>query len=210
MKTPSRRLADPVIIAPLLSAKQRTQNARVAGILRRKREREQMSDLLDWAEKAGLENLKFRLQNSETLAKESTTTLTILLAGIAGSLTYATKYWEMGKSSMPLAGGCAALSLWLMVLSFLLVNNCIKTKPLQPPTNEPRNLYQPEFELEALRKVELKNLQASIDLTAGRNTSVAAWLDRVRYLAVASPVVFTVASVGCFLLVPGAQVAAWG
>ena len=45
-----------------------------------------MNDLIDWAEKSGLENLRFRLQNAETLAKEASSTLTILLAGMGGSI----------------------------------------------------------------------------------------------------------------------------
>lgn len=151
-----------------------------------------MDAVLEWAEKAGLENLRFRLQNAETLAKEAATTLTVLLAGMAGSLTYAIKYADAGASSMPLAVGAGALSAWLMALSALLVHFCIKTLPLQPPTNEPGNLYQPAFDIAVLRQVELKNLQSRIDQATARNTMVAIWLDRIRYLAVSSPLLFVI------------------
>ncbi|MCB1895980.1 MAG: hypothetical protein H6945_20215 [Zoogloeaceae bacterium] len=60
----------------------------------------QVNELLDWVEKTGQENLDFRLENAETLARESNTTLTILLAGIGGTLAYAAKGLD-GKPSPP-------------------------------------------------------------------------------------------------------------
>jgi len=150
-----------------------------------------MSDLLDWAEKAGMENLRFRLQNAETLAKEAGTTLTILLAGMGGALAYAIKGFEQPTPST-LAIGAAVLAAWLMAVGILLVVFCILTKPLQVPTNEPKNLYQKECRLEKLRELELENIQGRIEETTARNAAVAMWLDRVRLMALASPVVFAI------------------
>lgn len=150
-----------------------------------------MSDLLDWAEKSGLENLKFRLQNAETLAKEATSTLTVLLAGIGGSLAYAAKGFEQAPPT-PLAIGAAALALWLMVTGCLLVSFCMLTTSLHAPTNEPNNLYQKSYSVDALREVELENIQARITQTTARNHRVAAWLDRSRLLALGSPIVFVI------------------
>lgn len=50
-----------------------------------------MEKLLEWAEKNGLENLRFRLQNAETLAKESSSTLTLTLAAMGGTLSNSLK-----------------------------------------------------------------------------------------------------------------------
>jgi len=50
--------------------------------------------LLDYAESAGLENLRNHLVAADSLSKEANTTLTILLAGSAGSLAYAVKLFE--------------------------------------------------------------------------------------------------------------------
>lgn len=152
-----------------------------------------MSDLIDYAEKAGLENIRFRLQNSETLAKEASSTLTVLLAGMGGSLAYAAKLFEEGTPSA-LMVGAAAVSAWLMVASILLVVFCMLTTSLPSPTNEPSNLYQKAFALEAIREVELRNLDERIKEVAARNHRVAAWLDRARLLAVSSPIVFAISA----------------
>ena len=154
-----------------------------------------MREVLDYAEKAGLENLKFRLQNSETLAKEASTTLTILLAGIGGAMALAMKGFEQ---HLPIPSavtiGVTGLSIWLMFVAGLLVVFCMLSMDLPVPTNEPLNLYQPDFDLDALRAVELRNLDQRIKQTTARNHRVAVWLDRVRLLAIASPMVFSIIS----------------
>lgn len=152
-----------------------------------------VKELLDWAEKAGAENIKFRLQNAETLAKEASTTLTILLAGIGGSLAYAVKGFESAQISS-LAFGAAVLSAWLTLAAVVLMVQCIVTTALPAPTNEPKNLFQKDYELDKLREVELGNLQERIFQTTARNHRVAAWLDRVRLLAISSPLVFVIAA----------------
>jgi hypothetical protein len=154
-----------------------------------------MREVLDYAEKAGLENLRFRLQNAETLAKEANTTLTILLAGIGGAMALSFKGFEQPHplpSGMTI--GAAGIAVWLMMVAAALVVFCMLSMDLPAPTNEPLNLFQPEFELDKLRVVELRNLDARIKQVTARNHRVAAWLDRVRLLAIASPLVFLVIS----------------
>lgn len=153
-----------------------------------------MSDVLEWAEKAGSENMKFRLQNAEALAKESAVMLTILITGLGGALALAMRYSERANASEPIAAGAAAVAVWLMISAITLVHQCIRTFDLPAPTNEPINLYQPAFPLIKLRKVELENLQARIEDVTRRNGRVAKWLDRVRYWSVASPLVFVIAA----------------
>lgn len=152
-----------------------------------------MSDLIDYAEKAGLENIKFRLQNAETLAKDSASTLTILLAGMGASMAYAIRGFEY-VTPTPVTVGAAALAIWLMTASVLLVIFCIISTPLPVPTNEPLNLYQKDYSLDAIREIELRNLDARIKETAVRNHRVAVWLDRVRFMAILSPLSFGVTS----------------
>lgn len=153
-----------------------------------------MSQLLDWAESAGLENLKFRLQNSETLAKDASTTLTMLIAGIGGTLAYVVKGLEAPQITA-ITYGLAALSLWLMIVATLLIVKCILTTSLETPTNEPKNLYQKDYDIELLRVVELDNIQLRIDRTTIRNAKVANWLDNCRIALVLSPVVFVVVTI---------------
>lgn len=150
-------------------------------------------ELIDYAEKAGLENLRFRLQNTEALSKDATSTLTYLLTGIGGSLAYAVSGFEKSVLS-PLTVGAAVLSVWLMAISALLVFRCIKTSDLQTPTNEPLNLFTLEHDFLVIRKNELKNLDERIQKTRERNRKTAFWLDSVRLLAIASPIIFGVSA----------------
>ncbi|MCU7933702.1 MAG: hypothetical protein KZQ99_02340 [Candidatus Thiodiazotropha sp. (ex Dulcina madagascariensis)] len=150
-----------------------------------------MKDLLTYAEEAGMENLRFRIQNSEVLAKEAASTLTIILAGMGGSLAYAAKGLEHTPPSS-LVLGAAALALWLMIVGCLLVVFCMLTTELQVPTNEPTNLYQAKYSIEKIRIAELKNIQARIEKATMRNQRVAVWLDRCRLLFLASPLIFAI------------------
>lgn len=154
-----------------------------------------MSDLLDYAEKAGAENMKFRLQNAETLAKEANAVLTILLAGIGGSVALVAKSIEQVHGLSPaITIGATFLAMWLTVTAGILVVFCMLSMDLPVPTNEPLNLYQPEFEFEKIRIAELRNLDGRIKQATARNHRVAAWLDRVRLLVVASPLIFLLTS----------------
>ncbi|MEW8072926.1 MAG: hypothetical protein AB2826_21120 [Candidatus Thiodiazotropha sp.] len=150
-----------------------------------------MTDLLTYAETAGLENLRFRIQNSEVLAKEAASTLTIILAGMGGSLAFAANGLEQTMPSS-LTIGAAALALWLMFVGCLLVVFCMLTTELQAPTNEPDNLYQTGYSVEEIRRAELNNIQDRIKLATARNRRVAGWLDRCRLLSLVSPVIFAI------------------
>jgi hypothetical protein len=153
-----------------------------------------MNDILDWAEKAGAENMKFRLACADVLAKDAGTTLTILLAGVGGALAFAAKGLESPSLSAPMMVGACTLSIWFMVLAAVLIHFCVKTSEISVPTNDPANLYQPACEFKALREIELTNLQVRINQVRTRNARVAAWLDRIRYLAAACPVVFAISA----------------
>lgn len=144
---------------------------------------------IEWIERAGQENLRFRLGNSETLAREAQQTLTLLLAGMGAALAYVVKMLE--AAAMTAVGvGVAALTAWLMLAAGVLVVKCVLSRDLPVPANEPDNLWQEGWTIEMDRMGELKGLQARIDATRARNHAVAAWLDRVRLMAVVSPVVF--------------------
>lgn len=154
-----------------------------------------MDEVLLWAEQAGAENMKFRVLNAEQLAKDANTTLTLLLAGVGGSLVFAAKALEnQPHQSISILAAAGALAVWFMLLSALTLHYCIQTRDFPAPTNEPKNLYQPTYMLAALREVELGNLQQRIDQLTKRNAGVATRLDRIRYASAAAPVVFVIAA----------------
>ena len=127
-----------------------------------------MNELLDWVEKAALENLRFRLQNAETLAREANILLAVLLGGMGAALAYTVKALESGALTS-LSGGVAVLAGWLMLSAMLLVLKCVMSRDLQVPGNHVGNLWQPGREFESLRKGELNGVQERIDLTIVRN-----------------------------------------
>ncbi|MBL7005120.1 MAG: hypothetical protein ISR69_13970 [Gammaproteobacteria bacterium] len=154
-----------------------------------------MEQLLDWVEAQAYENLKFRITCLENILKECNTTLTILLAGVGASAAYAFKMLDSGSAEMWLIAGIIGLCFYFLILSALLITKCIKIDEIQVPTNEPDNLYQPNFDIIKLREIELKNVQARINKAAARNLRVANWLNKIRMLILISPAAFLLASV---------------
>lgn len=148
-----------------------------------------MSEMIEWVERAALENLRFRLQNAETLAKDASSLLMLLLGGMGAALAYSVRALESGAAD-PAHIGVFAVMGWLLLSCLVLVWQCILTMPLQAPTNEPDNLMQPGYEFEVIRRAELNNIQARINEAVQRNHHVAAWLDRVRIAVTISPMVF--------------------
>jgi len=139
--------------------------------------------MIDWAEKAGLENLRYHLQSADHLIKEANTTLTILFTGAGAALAFALKGLELPKVSS-VAYASAGLSVFLFFLAGLVVWKCIWIGDMPMPTNSPMNLFQPDYELNTLRKVELRNIDARIEQAAQRNLKTATWLNGLRAFAI--------------------------
>lgn len=156
-----------------------------------------MSDLLSWAEHAGIENLKQQKSASDLLRKEGTTTLTVLLAGATGMLAYSIKGFEQNIGW--LIAGSVAMSAFLYFLSMILVLRVLKFEGFPALYNEPVHLYQKEYSLELLREVELKNIQERISQGSVRNNTIFNRLNRIRTYAACSPITFLLA-VGFFYL----------
>lgn len=153
-----------------------------------------MDDVLKWAEQAGADNMKFRLQTAEQLSKDANTTLTLLLTGVGGALAFVAKALEAAAAQpSTILAGAGVLSIWFMLLAIFTLHFCVQTRPLPAPTNEPQNLNQPQFSLESLREVEIGNLQLRINELTDRNADVATRLDQIRYASAASPLMFIIA-----------------
>lgn len=150
---------------------------------------ENWSKVLDHAEKAGQENMKFHIDNGDCLAKDSNSTLTILLAGGGATLGYWMKLLEQGNHPH-LVWGVGALSCYLFALALLLLIFGMQAEDLEAPTNEPQNLMVQGFAADLIREEDLKDLQRRIDLNIARNERKAFWLNWARRLLVFAPVVF--------------------
>ena len=162
---------------------------------------EECSDeVAEWAETAGYENLKGRLAVSDLVSTQAATTLAVLLAGVGGSLAYAVKVFDPGPTAA-LVWAAAAVCVYLMILCALLMGFCIALVETDLAYNEPRHLMVPRQPLERLRRIELVNIQVRIDEVYVRNQARSEALDRIRWAAVFTPLVFGVA----MLVVRGAM-----
>lgn len=145
-----------------------------------------MSDLLDWVEKAAIENFKVQHQTADILAKEAATTLTVLLAGLGAGTAYAVRI-VTGEISGPLAYGAVAFTIYLLLLNVVLVLKCLMIQPIPSIFNEPKNLLNDLYTFNEIRQFQLKNMQEGIEEAGARNGRVARSLNRIRLAAVASP-----------------------
>lgn len=155
-------------------------------------DREQ-KERIDWIEKLAIENLKAHHATADVIAKEAATTLTVLLAGVAGGLAYAGKALDAHSWNWS-AFGAAAFTAWLTWLSYRCVKDCLMIAPMPQIYNEPRNLEAPEMTLSQLRESEILGLQNRIDQAAKRNGDLSIRMNRIRELAVASPLVFAISA----------------
>lgn len=154
---------------------------------------QQDSAVLEWAESAGLENLRRHSSNADDLNSQSHTTLVLLLAAAGASTAYALeKFDESGVTW--LVCFVSAITIWLFLLCAVLVWKCLKISSFPSVTNEPENLAQPGYSLDSLRAVEIENIQARIEEAAQRNHITARWLNYIRMSATLSPVVAAVVS----------------
>lgn len=129
----------------------------------------------------------------DSLRKESATTLTVILAGLGGALTYAAKVLEPQQAG-PIAFAAAVLCVYLTCLAAGLVLRCMLVREIPAVYQSPLNLAQPGFPIDEIREAELTNIEARIDDMLAINAGVARALRAIRILTVFSPVVFAIAA----------------
>ncbi len=145
-----------------------------------------MNDVLEWVEKAATANLRDHLQAAEGIAKEANQTLAMMMTALGGAFGFA-----IGATEFRFSAG--AMAVFLFVACVALVTRCLVVDEFPSIANEPKNLLQEGFELAALRRAELKNMQARIEDAAKRNIARSLSLNRVRLAGIASPAVFLLA-----------------
>lgn len=154
-------------------------------------------DKLDWVERGADENLKFRLQVAESLAKECAGLLLLLMTAIGGALAYVVQVLDRSSAVTPLLIGVSAVMVWWMCVGVLLMWKCVLTRSIPVPGMMPVPALHASldgYSLEALRKFQLQHVQSSIDSVMVRNGSTAVWLDRCRLAFLASPLFLGIVS----------------
>lgn len=143
---------------------------------------------LAWIEGAAIENMKGKHATADTLAKEASVTLTVLLAAVGGTISYAVTGLPNGSIT---AWASLGTCIYLMGLAAWLVRDCMLVEPIPAIYNEPKNLLKHTTKpLASQRRAELTRLQARIDEAYERNEKVAGVLNNIRLSAVGTPVLF--------------------
>jgi hypothetical protein len=148
---------------------------------------------LEWIEKQALDSLKSRFTTAETLSKEVQLTLTVLLAGVAGTAAYAVKLFEP-ESPGPVEIATAIACIYIVALAVILVMSCMMLKKYPALYQEPSNLMHSTFSLDAIREKEIKNIDARIKQATAINATRAAHLNRLRIATALSPLIFALSA----------------
>lgn len=150
-------------------------------------------EVLEWAERHGIENLKSRIETADILAKEAQHTLTVIIAGVGASLVYAVKAFEPAPTT-PVVFGTAALCVYLTLVGIGLVSCTMLMRSIPAVYQDPVNLAQIQFSISELRAKEIKNISERVSQAVKRNERTARFINWARLALVLSPFVFFLAA----------------
>ncbi len=145
-----------------------------------------MTQLIEYAEKAGFENMRERIDVAGAIQREASNVMAVLLAGAGAALAFAAN--DKG-ANIGLTGAAFAVCLYLFSLAALLNWKCLGLIAYPACSNEPKNLNKPEYKFEQVREWELENLQARINQALAINERRSGWLNRCRFAATLTPVI---------------------
>jgi len=145
--------------------------------------------MLEWAESMALENLRSHLNALAAIKQETVITLSVLFAAMAGCIAYLGQHTN-GKHLDPVAWGAVFAAIWLFAVCAALIIQCLRVADAPTPTNNGSVLYQPQFTLEQVRKVELANIDARSTQAQQRAARDSKWLNWLRMAALLTPLAF--------------------
>ena len=143
-----------------------------------------MSDLIDYAEKAGFANMQERIDVASMIQREANTLMALLLAGAGTALAFSA---NENVENIRLLGAAIATSLYLFLIAAVLNWKCLGLIAYPASHNVPKNLNKPEYEIAEVRQWELENLQARIDQALAINETRSRWLNGSRLAATLTP-----------------------
>jgi len=144
-------------------------------------------ELLDWVETQTEKNMTFRIGCLDHVRSEANTTLSILLAGAGACFVLAINNWG---EDCRLVTALIGTTVYLFSIGGVLVLKALLLADVLPPTNEPKNLYQPEAKLDEIREAEIWNAQERITAMTRVGNQAGNWLNFVRMAAVVTPLIF--------------------
>jgi len=152
------------------------------------------AETVKWVEEHARIVSAFQERCTESLDRQASSLVSLLLAGAGSALAYAV---SLSNGAAPLwqAAGIGASSLWLFLVAAIAVRSTLWTKPVHAPANQPANLAMTyDMDITKARALELKNHQFIIEHTRARNDQVGRWVNISRALAVATPLIFLFAA----------------
>lgn len=145
-----------------------------------------MSELLDYAERAGLDNMRERIEVAGLIQREANTAMSLILAGAGAALVFAAQ----GNAARPeLTIAALVVSVYLFALAALLNWKCLGLLAYPSCSNVPANLNKPEYATVQIKAWELENLQARIEQALTINERRSDFLNRCRFAATLTPLI---------------------
>jgi hypothetical protein len=144
--------------------------------------------VLQWAEKHAEGAFKQLLESANMLHAQATTLATLLLGGLGGALSLGLD--AVNGKGTPSAWGALASAVYFAVLVTLTVKYNLAAGSVPLGYNEPKNLVQLQYTVRQLLEVNLQNAQTGITELLDRNAARGANLNRLRYAAAATPLVY--------------------
>lgn len=147
-------------------------------------------EMLEIAETTGVKNLERRHTNADQLKSQALSHLTILITGIAGALAYGFRLLE--GDIRPINWGAALLCLYWMVLASWLMLKVITAKDYPSIYYQPGHLLTNDISVEDYRRGYVAYLDRAVNEAVAINSQMAHNLNAIRWLTVASPLVFII------------------
>ena len=146
-------------------------------------------DRLRWAEDHGLKNLQEKFTTADNMSKEAQTTLTYVLAGMAGTFAYILPGLE--RQLDVLLSGAISLCLYFVFLGLYLARKAFFISDYPSPYQEAENLLErPDLSLDEIRHGEILNMTERLQESKDWIERKAKAINRVRLALILSPFAF--------------------
>jgi hypothetical protein len=148
-----------------------------------------MSDLIEYALSEGYKNSDTHIESLAIMRKEANSTMGFLIAGGGAALGYAIKLLETSGNA-PVMIGLFGVSIYLFLLCGLLLWKCLCADSVMPTHCEPKNVFLPDYDVTAIKRAEIRQLQERCDFNRRKASDVGYWLNLARGLVFLTPLIF--------------------
>ena len=152
---------------------------------------------LDWVSAEARSRYESQASLFEAVRREAITTLALSVGIASGALGFAVDAAASGPAWVAASAGVFAAYIGLIAVTLVVLG--LRTSDYYPMSNDPKHLAAPlqsgEFTLEAVREVELENMQERIDFNRTRGDRLGATLNGAWIALAVAPMVWAVSAV---------------